>query len=397
MRKKMTLFISLSIIYILSASLCFAETGVTRTTIKIGTITDLSGPAAFYGKGIIEGASLYFKYINDNGGIHGRKIEYAVEDDGYQAPRAVQACKKLVTRDQVFCLFMITGSVQINAVYPFLKYMKVPCLLPGTQSRSLTIPPRKYLFQAGTTISTQGKQALEFVVDDLKIKKPKVACLYQDDGPGHDWRRGVKIAARHYELDVLDLPYKRGASDFSSQIARCKDAGITHILMYTLVREPALIMKEAERLQYRAAYVSSTFSASNKVIHLIGDTIKSTNGFYATSLINDPLTVNNKTIKEYKSNIKKYRMCSLENFGNVYGYQSAVTLVEGLKRAGKNLTREGIIKAFETFKNYDNGLFAPTTFSPNNRTGSKAVKVYRVIGGYWKAQGGWRFSKIKED
>ncbi len=389
------LFIIIFCVIVINTS--FSEEGATKSEIKIATITDLSGPAAFYGMGIVEGASLYFKYINDSGGIHGRRINFLTEDDGYQAPRAVQVAKKLIIKEKIFCMFMQTGMIQINAVYPFYKHKGIPCLLPGTQSRLLTKPPRRLLFQAGTTISIQGKQAVEVIVDDMGIKKPEIACLYQDDAPGHEWRRGVGIAAKHYGLEYMDLPYKRGTSDFSSHIAKCKDAKISHIVMYTLVREPALIMKEAKRIQYRATYVSSTFSASNKVLDLIGDAIIFTNGFYATSLFNDPLTTNTKSIKLYKKLMKKYKMCDIKNFANVWGYQSAVTLVEALNRAGKNLTREGIIKAMESFKNYNNGIYPPTTFSPNKRTGSEAVKVYKVENNVWKAQGEWRFSKIKGD
>lgn len=375
----------------------WAEVGVSKKEIKIGGIVDLSGPIAFMGKGVSDGAKLYFKYINDEGGIYGRKITYILEDDGYQSPRAVQACKKLVVRDKVFCIFMVLGSAQSNAMYPFLESKGIPLLLPATQNRDMGVPPRKYLFLADTTYTSQGKLAVEYIVDDMGIKDPKIACIYQDDTPGHDWRNGARIGCKYYDLDLLELPYKRGTVDFSPQVAKCKNAGITHILMWTLIREPAIIMKEAQRLQYKAAYFTSTASMAKKIIDLAGDAVDYSNGFYGTGIAINPVIETNERIEEFKSNIKKYELCAIENFYNEYGYQAAVTLVEGLKRAGKNLTREGMIKALETFKDFDNGMLAPITWGPDKRAGGNAIMMGKAKEGNWVPISDWRFSKIEEE
>lgn len=396
-KKWTTTVIALAFPFIFVGGVCWAEVGISKDEIKIGGTGDLSGPVAFLGTGVRDGAVLYFKYINDEGGIHGRKIRYVFEDDGYQSPRAVQACKKLVTRDKVFCMFMVVGSAQVNAMYPFLESRGIPCLLPATQNRDMAVPPRKYLFLADPTYTTQAKLAMEYIVEDMGVKNPKIACIYQDDTPGHDWRNGARIGTKYYGLDLLELPYKRGAVDFSSQMAKCKNAGVTHILMWTLVREPAFIMKEAQRLQYKALYIAATPSGTKKVIHLAGDSIDYSNGFYLTAIINDPLSENTPGIRELKENMARYKMCDIENFYNAYGYQAAMTLVEGLKRVGRNLTREGLIKALETFKDFDNGFLAPITWGPNLRAGGSAIKMFKVKNGYWKPVGDWRFSKIKEE
>jgi branched-chain amino acid transport system substrate-binding protein len=375
----------------------WAEEGVSKDEIKIGGIVDLSGPIAFMGKGVSDGAKLYFKYLNDKGGIYGRKINYILEDDGYQSPAAVQAAKKLVVGDKVFCIFMVLGSAQCNAMYPFLESKGVPLITPGTQNRDMGVPPRKYLFLADPHYTLQGKLAVEYIVEDMRIKKPKIAVLYQDDAPGHDWRNGVSIGAKHYGLDLLDLPYKRGTVDFSAQIARCKNEGITHILMWTLIREPAILMKEAQRLQYKATYFTSTASNDKKCIDLAGDAVDYSNGFYALSMVYDVYTQNTPRIKEYKQNIAKYNLCRIDNFYNLYGYQAAVTLTEGIRRAGKNLTREGLIKALESFKAFDNGILSPITWGPNRRAGGSSIRVDKAEKGIWTPVSKWRFSKIKEE
>lgn len=374
-----------------------AEVGVTDKEIKIGGILDLSGPIAFMGKSVSDGSKLYFKYINDKGGVHGRQINYLVEDDGYKAPRAIQAVKKLITKDKVFCLFSVLGSAQCNAMYPILESQGIPLVLPATQNQEMGVPPRKYLFLADPTYTLQGKVAVEYVVEDLGVKKPKIACMFQDDTPGHDWRNGVRTGTKHFGLDVLELPYKRGTVDFSSQIAKCKDAGVTHLLIWALIREPGIMMKEAQRLNYKPTFIFSTPSISQKVLQLAGDTLDFNGEIYGTSIWVDALREETPTVKLIKECIAKYGMGDINDTLFIYGFQSAITLVEGLDRTGKDLTREGLIKAFESFKGFDNGIFPPITWGTDRRAGSNSVKIFKVQGREWQSiMEGWRFTKIKE-
>jgi len=230
----------------------------------------------------------------------------------------------------------------------------------------------------------------------MGVKNPKFACIFQDDTPGHDWRNGVRIGTQHYGLDVLELPYKRGSVDFSSQIAKCKDAGITHLLIWSLVREPAILMKEAQRLEYKPTYFYANPSINKKVLELAGDAPSYNNKIYATNIMLDPYSESTPGIELFKENIAKYKMCSVQDTYNVYGYQAALTLVEGLKRADKDLTREGLVKALETFDKYDNGIMAPITWGPNLRAGGSSIKVFQAKEGNWHSiMDGWRFSKIK--
>ena len=173
-KKKMAVIISITCLCLLWGMAVWAEDGVTSSEIKIGTTTDLSGPIAFMGKGVTDGAKLYFQYINDQGGIYGRKINFLIEDDGYQPPRAVQGAKKLITRDKIFCMFLNLGSAQVNAMYPLMEADGIPIVAPATQNQDMGVPPRKYLFLADTHYTAQGKLALEYIVETMGVKKPKV-------------------------------------------------------------------------------------------------------------------------------------------------------------------------------------------------------------------------------
>lgn len=389
--KIVVLFVLLFVFFV-SEKAVLAEEGVTKDEILIGSTLDLSGPIAFMGHGIREGVTLYFKYINENGGIHGRKVRFLVEDDGFQSPRSVQGAKKLVTKDHIFCMTMNLGATNISAMLPFLEENKVPMLPAGTGNEALAIPPRKYVFLVDTGYSNQGKLAVKYIMTSLKAKKPKVAILYQDDLTGNQWRNGVNAGCAKYGIkDVLEVSYKRGAVDFSSQIAKCKQVGATHIFCYTNVREPAAIMKEAQRIQYKAVYLTSNASEMPKVLELAGDSVDYSNGYYALGVINDLNTEDTKGYRLYKQLCQKAGL-SKEEVGNnmrIWGFQSAITLCEVLQRAGKDLTREGFIKAAETLNNFDNGIQVPTTWRPDRRDGGRANKIYKAEKGIWVPKSGW--------
>lgn len=369
---------------VLTGSPCWAEVGVGKDEIRIGYIGDLSGPVAAMGKGIMDGARTYFQYINDQGGIYGRKIEFICEDDQFQSPRAIQACKKLITREKVFCLFMVMGSTQINAMYPLLEAQGIPLVAGATQSQGLVVPPRKYLFLADTTYTEQGKLAVKWLVENQGVKNPKIACIYQDDEPGHDWLNGVQIGCKSYGFDLLKLRYKRGAVDFSSQVAKCKDAGITHILQWTLIRAPAIIFKEAQRLQYKPTVICAHPALHPNVLKLAGDSVNHLNGLYLATFMLDPATETSPALEKFKELCAKYKFANARNTYALYGFSSAMILVEGLKRAGKDLTREGLVKALETFNEYSTGIIAPFTWGPDLRGGSgAAVKIFEAKNGKW--------------
>jgi len=378
--------------FLISGGMAKAEDGVTKDEIRIGTTLDLSGPIAFMGIGVRDGAMMYFKYINDKGGIHGRKIKLLAEDDGFQSPRTVQAAKKLVTKDKIFCMTMSLGSANVFAMLPFLEENKIPLLPAGTANEALAVPPRKYVFLTDTGYTIQGILAVKYMMTTLKAKNPKVAVIYQEDVTGQQWLGGVKAGCDKYGIkDVMEVSFKRGAIDFGSQISKCKQAGITHIFTHTNVREPAAIMKEAQRIQYKAVYITNNASQGPKVLELAGDSVDYTNGYYAMGIINDFNTENTKGYTLYKQECQKANLpkAEIENTMRIWAFQAAMTLCEVLQRAGKDLTREGFIKAAETMNHYDNGIEVPTTWTHDRRDGGRSVKIYKAEKGVWIPKTGW--------
>lgn len=373
------------------ADIARAEDGVTDNEILIGSSLDLSGPLAFMGTNWREGAKLYFAYINDHGGIHGRKIKFIAEDDAFQPPRTVMNVKKLITKDKVFCLFIVMGGAGVFATLPVIEQYQIPLFPTGTGNTALAIPPRKYVFVAETGFDVQARLAVRFVLEDLKAKNFKIGVIYQEDATGQQWLKGAKEACQKYGIPApLELSYKRGAIDFSSQMALCKQNKITHILLHGNVREPGFMMKEAQRLQYKAVFIGNPAAGDDNTIKLGGDAVDYSNGFYHIH--------NFKFVPEkggtanailFRESVKKYGIGAIDNRTNQWGFSAASLLCEALKRSGRNLTREGFIKAAETFKEFDNGMHNPLTYAPDRRDGGRAGNFFKAQKGTWVSISDW--------
>jgi branched-chain amino acid transport system substrate-binding protein len=370
-----------------------AEVGVTDTEIRIGTTADLSGPVAFMGKAITAGAGTYFKMINEQGGVHGKKIVFMVEDDGYSPPKAVAAAKKLIEADKVFCMFMTLGAAQTLAMYPTLERAGVPLIQPATQNSSVAHPPRKWLFHTDPNYITQAKIGVEYALNELGMKGPRVGVIYQDDEPGQDYYRGVKEACEHYGLElVAAAPYKRGTVDFSSQVMTLKNAGADVVMMWTIIREPAGILKEAAKLQWKPLWITVSASADNMALKLAGDNAFYGKGLFATHIVTTLADINPEAVK-FKEVWPKHNDRPW-GFLEWYAWGCAKIMVEGLERAGRDLTREGLIKAFETFTDYQSGVFGPITWRKDKRFGSQACSImapYKTPADpLWAEVGGFR-------
>ncbi len=167
MKKEATIRYGLIILLIVGLVGCAngeGHQGVTDDTIRVGMITDLTGPVAFLGQEISAGAKLYFDHVNEQGGVHGRKIELIVEDDGYQPARTVAAYRKLVDLDDVFCFVGNLGTPTTLAIMPMLEREKIPLVGPVAFSSSIYTPPRRYVFASSMSYRMASWVMAEHVV-----------------------------------------------------------------------------------------------------------------------------------------------------------------------------------------------------------------------------------------
>ncbi|MBU0514282.1 MAG: ABC transporter substrate-binding protein, partial [Proteobacteria bacterium] len=232
------------------------EKGVTKNWVKVGASLDLTGPIAFVGKSLKDGINVYFSAVNAAGGIHGRKIKLVVEDNGYRPSRAVASVVKLAGRDKVFAIVGTNGTSLTLAMIPAIMREGIPLVGIGAFSPKLANPPRKYVFHVLTNYDDQVRIALDYIVKDLGVKKPKLGIIYQDDDFGQDCLKGLKRQAKMYGIPILAaVSYKRGTLDFNPQVVRMMKAGVKYVFLATIYRETAGVLKTAAKLGFKATFM----------------------------------------------------------------------------------------------------------------------------------------------
>ena len=345
--------------------------GVTEDKIRVGMIADLTGPVALGGQEISAGARLYVQHINHQGGVHGRQIELLVEDDGYQPPRTIAALRKLVDRDRVFCFVGNVGSSTTMATFPLLQQEQIPLLFPLAFNTSMYTPPRRYVFALDPTYAIQSWIMVKYILDIEYAESPRLAVLYQDDDYGRDGLRGLRDAAAHHDLPIVaEASYRAGAVDFSTQVLNLKQSGATHVILWTLIREAAAILREARQMGWHPQFIGGNTTGDDQVVELAGSASR---GFKATALVD--IWGDSEKARQYHRLIEKYDPGHRPVQYHSGGFAVAQGLVEVLRRAGRNLTREKLVEAAESFRGWDGGLGPPMTYGPNLRGGKSTAAI----------------------
>ena len=370
-----TAFIAVVLVSFGSGLYAGETTGITNNTIKIGNNIDLTGPSSVQGIGANIGTESFFRYVNDQGGIHGRKVKYFVEDNGYQPATAVASIKKLLHRDKIFAT-LSWGTVTTLAIVNDVTREKVTtfCL---AESEALFTPYKRYLFSFLPSQYRQAGAVVHYMVKTMRPKDLRLGILYQDDEYGRSGLRGIRDAAKRNGIELIgEVSFKRSALNFTSQILQMKKRGANYVYIGTYIRNAANLLKEAKKLGFHPQFFGNHSAFEAKVIELAGEASR---GYMGCRYVED---LHEKTtgIAKVRKAISKYKG-SLKKTGGltVPGWAGAMILSEGLKKAGRDITKEGLIDALETIKNFNpDGLMPPITFGPMQREGAKGVRIVKV-------------------
>ena len=212
--KRTVMFLATAICIAIGAVPASAEVGVTDDMIKFGTFQDMSGPGAYLGKMCTTGLTVWKKWVNEKlGGIHGRQVDFVVEDMKYDPVLTKTAFTKLVNQHQVFSIIMVYGSTPCTAVKEDIKKEKIPVFTTAASVASMYDPPNRYLFWYACNDEDNAIMMVDYVMNDLKAEKPKFGVCYQDDEWGKSALSGLEIAAKKYGLNYAAAPYKRGEKE----------------------------------------------------------------------------------------------------------------------------------------------------------------------------------------
>jgi branched-chain amino acid transport system substrate-binding protein len=362
----------------------FKTQGVTDTEIVIGTHMDLSGPIKSWGIPASNGAKLAVEQINAAGGINGRKLRYILEDDAYDPKKAVLGTQKLLELDKVFSIVSPMGSATTLAPLPIVQAAGITNLFSITAAEftyKQEKPEDRLKFNIFSPYYDQARVGIKWVMEN---KKPKKACIvYQDDEMGKNF-----TDAYHDQLKAMNIPegtlvsFKRGATDFSSQVARLKADGCDFVSLGSVVRESVGILTVAAKTDYKPIWVafSPTYVPD---LHDLGKEVAE--GVYGVGQL-DIFYEDTATgkVKEYIEAYKKM-FGTAPNLQTTAGYNGMMTFAHFAKLAGKNLTTDALIAAMESGESYQD-IFgqAPIKFSKTNHLGSEELLVAQVQNGRWK-------------
>jgi branched-chain amino acid transport system substrate-binding protein len=355
--------------------------GVSKNEIVLGSIQDLSGPLAGFGKQIRLGMMLRVDEANEQGGVNGRKLKLIVEDSGYDPRKAVLAAQKLVNQDKIFVMVGHIGTAQNMAAMPVQFEKNVINFFPITAAREMYEPFHRLKYSFAATYFDQIRVAAPML---YKEKGAKKACtLYQDDEFGLEVMRGAEAGLKTIGVDLAEkTTYKRGATDFSSQVARMKAAGCDFVVLGTIIRETIGAIAESRKTGFSPTFLGSSASYTD-LIHKLGG--KAMDGLYATMTVQHPYL--DATSQQVSHWAKKYQTKFNEDptVFSVYGYLAIDSFIRAASKSGANLSTDSFIKAMDTMV-IPPDIFgsAEMTFGPTKRLGSNASRLSMLQDARWK-------------
>jgi branched-chain amino acid transport system substrate-binding protein len=361
-----------------------AEPGVSKDTIKLGSYLPLQSGLAAGATQMKEGTEAYFKWVNDNGGVNGRKIEWIVENDSYNPQQTVAVVKKLVDRDDVFAVVSTLGTVTNLAVLPFLAQRGVPVINPAGGHLNLNKPKDKNVFGILPLSSEIGESMADYALNKLGAKK--IAIFFQNDQFGKDQRDGaVEYLKKKNMAPAAEASYVPADVDVSAQVIALRQGQPDAVLLAVIPKHGSLFMKEAQKLGWKPKVVGHNTMADPVVTDLAGDALE---GIYV-NLMTAVDSMNTPQVKQANEILAKYSPKTKPGYYPYLGMAGAKIFVDGAKKAGTDLTRTKLIKALEDMKHIETGLVPPLEWSATYHGGPLKFGYATWEGGKLKVLQGW--------
>ncbi|HXV60828.1 MAG TPA: ABC transporter substrate-binding protein [Vicinamibacteria bacterium] len=371
---------------IFSSSCGGPDIGVTSDEILIGTWAPMTGPASNLST-IARAMDAYFTYINEEeGGIHERNLRLIIKDDGYDPARTPSVVEELVDGDRVFAILGGNGTANCLAVKDYLTLKLIPWVNPGSGARIWTSPVNAYVFSTFPAYVTEGRILAKYAAEELTAKK--FGLLYQDDTFGREGQEGVRLGLRNTDKEiVVSEPYQVGAEDLSGVAQKFKDAEVDLIFVWTIAEGAAALVKALDAIEgYQPQIVASQILSDPVMFELAGP---SWEGAIVASSVPEPGS-NEPGVARAREIIQKYGQGIQFGTYAMWGLSRAEVLVEGLRRAGPDLTRLKLIQSLESIHDWsDNFLGTPISFDTENHQGLNTVQLSKAEGGTLVSLSDW--------
>ncbi len=368
--------------------------GVTQTRVRIGSSLALSGHASFLGTQTLLGAMAYLNHVNDSGGVHGRRIELVSYDDGYDPPRCVKNTQKLIIEDEVFSLFCYVGTPTTVKIIPLVEEARIPLLGMFTGANALREPFHRYIINVRASYYKETAEAVRRFVEDLGLSK--IAVFYQYDTYGFDGLKGMELALKKYGLaPVARGTYIRGTLGVEDGLQKIGESGAEAVVMIGTYEPCAKFINLATEQGYTPVFHNVSFVGAEELARRL---LPGSDNVFVTQVVPPPESPESRTLLwgagEYIDLLGKYYPGEKPNSVGLESFINAKVLVEGLRRAGPDLTRERFIDALESIRDFSLGIANTLDFSPTDHQGLDRVYFTRFQEGDFMLITDW--SRVKE-
>jgi branched-chain amino acid transport system substrate-binding protein len=368
-----------------------ATPGVSATTIEIGGTIPISGPAAAYGS-VGRGADAYFKYVNAHGGVFGRKIAYKYLDDEFDVGKTIQLTRQLVEQDKVLAIFNSVGTEHALATRTYLNQQKVPQLFVGSGVSKLATEHAKYKWSMGYLPSFRGEGLIYGRYIAGNKPKSRIAVLYENSDFGKDMLNGLRRGLGKKGKIVGVQSYEFTDTDISSQMARLKATRADTLMLFATPQFAIFGYVGAFRLGWHPQVYVTSVSISPDIMKIarVATSRKHIEGSISIAFVKDPTSkqwAKDKTVRLYKSIMQRYLPnAKADDVFNYYGMAVAYTMVDTLRKAGRNLTRDSVLRA-ATHLDERNPFLLPGVrikTSPNDYYPMDKVMLARYRSDHWR-------------
>lgn len=372
----------MAILFVSICGILYSENGIKDNEILIGSSLVLDGPAKFLGVQTKIGYEAYIKKINDAGGIYDRKIKTIFYDDGYDPDKCAAATKKLLEEDKVFALSCYVGTPTTKIAMPSITAAKTPLIGCYTGGEVFRNPLQKYIINVRASYNMECAEIVNHFVKDLGLSK--IAVFYQNDAYGMAGLQGTVKALKENNLTITaKATYERNTVEVEEAVNTLREAKPDAIVMIGAYAPCAEFIKKAKKSGIDAYYHNVSFVGPEKLAENLG---KDGDGVIVTQVVPlyDGEHKDYQFIEWYKTDMKKYFPNETINSVSLEGYLNAVILVEGLKRAGKDLTRDKLVEAVESIQPGQLGTGVKISFSAADHQGSDKVFVTIIKNGKYE-------------
>jgi len=364
--------------------------GVTETEIRIGASLPLTGHASYLGQETLRGATAYLAKINSQGGVHGRQINLIARDDGYDPPHCVDNTQRLIVDDQVFALSCYVGTPTTTKIIPMLTEARIPLVGAFTGAYDLREPFQRYVINVRPSYYQETAAAVNHMVEDLGLKR--IGVFYQYDAYGFDGLKGTELALRGYNLTpVARGSYARGTMDVEEGLSKILEGQAQAVVIIGTSAPSAKFIKLAKEQNPALVFYAVSFVGAEEIAKALGPLEDAR--VLVSQVMPPPDLAETQAllwgVSEYDELLKQSYPGHSPTAVGMEGYVNAKVLVEGLKRAGPDLTRERFIEAIESIRDYSLGLADTLGYAPGDHQGLERVYFTKLENGRFMLVTDW--------